>query len=121
MWQHAGVAANSDCIFCKILAEEIPSERVHSTDRTIAIRDINPQAPLHVLVIPHEHQPNAAASAVADATILAEMVSAAAAVAEAEGYADYNLVFNTGPEAGQTVFHTHLHLLAGKRLSSLPA
>ena len=113
--------ADNDCLFCKIVAGEIPSERVHETERTIAFRDINPKAPLHVLVAPREHAPNAAATAAADPSLVGELVTAAAAVARAEGYDDYNLVFNTGESAGQTIFHTHLHLLAGERIWSLPA
>lgn len=113
--------ADNDCLFCKIIAGEIPTELVHQTERTVAFRDINPKAPLHVLVAPREHAPNAAATATADPSLVGELVTTAAAVAEAAGYDDYNLVINTGAEAGQTIFHTHLHVIAGKRLSSLPA
>jgi len=113
--------ADTDCLFCKIIAGEIPSQTVLERDRLVAFRDINPQAPLHVLVVPRDHAPNAATTAETDPGMIGELVSAAAEVAAAEGHTDYNLVFNTGPEAGQTIFHTHLHLLAGKRLWGLPA
>jgi histidine triad (HIT) family protein len=109
-----------DCIFCKIVAGEIPGEIVHTTERTVAFRDLNPQAPLHVLVVPKDHYPNAAALAAGDPAASAELVATAAAVATAEGYDDYRLVFNTGADAGQTVFHTHLHLLAGRSLTWPP-
>ncbi|TIC84939.1 histidine triad nucleotide-binding protein [Nocardioides sp. GY 10113] len=101
------------CLFCKIVAGEIPAEVVHTTERTVAFRDIAPKAPLHVLVVPREHQPDAAAIAESNPLATAEMVTAARAVAIAEGHDDYRLVFNTGAGAGQTVFHAHLHLLAG--------
>ncbi|GAB2458991.1 histidine triad nucleotide-binding protein [Nocardioides hungaricus] len=110
----------ADCIFCKIVAGEIPGEIVHTTERTVAFRDLNPQAPLHVLVVPRRHFPNAAALAAGDPAASTELVTTAAAVATAEGYDDYRLVFNTGADAGQTVFHAHLHLLAGRALTWPP-
>lgn len=109
-----------DCIFCKIVAGEIPGEIVHTTERTVAFRDLNPQAPLHVLVVPKQHFANAADLAAGDPVALAELVSNAAAVATAEGHDDYRLVFNTGADAGQTVLHTHLHLLAGRSMTWPP-
>ena len=108
-----------DCLFCKIVVGEIPAEIVHTTDRTVAFRDINPKAPLHVLVVPREHYANAAELAAADAETSAALVTSAAAVAAAEGYDDYNLVYNTGAGAGQTIFHTHVHLLGGADLTGL--
>lgn len=102
------------CVFCAIVAGSIPSTRVLETDEVIAFRDIAPQAPVHVLVVPRRHEPNAAALAAVDAGAVAALVTAAAQVAAAEGYPDdYRLVFNTGAGAGQTVFHAHLHVLAG--------
>jgi histidine triad (HIT) family protein len=108
----------ADCLFCRILDGEIPAAVVYETDRTFAFRDINPQAPTHVLVIPREHHPDAAALAAADPPLLAEVIAAAASVAAAEGIAEsgYRLVFNTGRDAGQTVFHAHLHVLGGAPL-----
>ncbi|MBC9735520.1 HIT domain-containing protein [Nocardioides marmotae] len=112
--------SDADCLFCKIVAEEVPAEVVHVTERTVAFRDINPQAPTHVLVVPRDHYPNAAALAAGDPVASAELVSAAAAIATAEGHEDYRLVFNTGAGVGQTVFHTHLHLLAGRSMTWPP-
>jgi histidine triad (HIT) family protein len=109
-----------DCLFCKIVAGEIPAEIVHSTERTVAFRDLNAQAPTHVLIVPKDHYADAAELAAGDPVASAELVTTAAAVATAEGYDDYRLVFNTGAGAGQTVFHTHLHLLAGRPLSWPP-
>jgi len=113
------VGTDANCLFCKIVAGEIPGDVVHRDDRLVAFRDISPKAPLHVLIAPRDHQPNAAASAAADPTIVGELVAAAAVIAEREGYEAYNLLFNTGAEAGQTIFHTHLHLLAGG-ITALP-
>lgn len=110
----------SDCLFCKIVAGDIPAEVVHATERTVAFRDLNPQAPTHVLVVPRDHYENAAALASGDPEASAELVRTAAAVATAEGHDDYRLVFNTGAGAGQTVFHTHLHLLAGRPMGWPP-
>ena len=101
----------SDCLFCKIVADE----------RTVAFRDINPQAPTHVLVVPRAHFANAGELAVGDPVAMAELIDAGHAVATAEGHEDgYRLVFNTGEKAGQTVFHTHLHVLAGRDLTWPP-
>ncbi len=111
----------ADCLFCSIVAGDVPAEVVHVTERTVAFRDVNPQAPTHVLVVPREHHQDAAALAAADPGATAELVTTAAAVAAAEGYADaYRLVFNTGAGAGQSVFHTHLHVIAGRHLSWPP-
>lgn len=109
-----------DCLFCSIVAGDVPAEVVHVTERTVAFRDLNPQAPVHVLVVPREHHRNAADLAAADPAASAELVSTAAAVAAAEGYDDYRLVFNTGAAAGQSVFHAHLHVLAGRDLAWPP-
>ena len=103
-----------DCLFCGIVAGDINADVVHVTERTVAFRDVNPQAPTHVLVVPRDHFANAAELAAGDPEAAAELVSAAAAVATSEGHEDYRLVFNTGAGAGQSVFHTHLHLLAGR-------
>lgn len=114
------VIAMDDCLFCKIVAGLIPAEMVHTTESTVVFRDINAQAPLHVLVVPRDHYENAAALAMGDPDVSAELVRTAAAVATAEGYTDYRLVFNTGADAGQSVFHTHLHLLAGRSFTWPP-
>ena len=109
-----------DCLFCKIAAGEIPGDIVHTTERTVAFRDLQAQAPTHVLIVPKDHYANAAELAAGDPVASAELVTTAAAVATAEGYDDYRLVFNTGAGAGQSVFHAHLHLLAGRPLSWPP-
>jgi histidine triad (HIT) family protein len=109
-----------DCLFCKIVAGEIPADIVHTTERTVAFRDLNAQAPTHVLVVPKDHYASAAELAAGDPAASAELVTTAAAIATAEGYDDYRLVFNTGAGAGQSVFHTHLHLLAGRPLTWPP-
>jgi len=107
-------------LFCKIAAGEIPGDIVHTTERTVAFRDLHAQAPTHVLIVPKDHYANAAELAAGDPVASAELVTTAAAVATAEGYDDYRLVFNTGAGAGQSVFHAHLHLLAGRPLSWPP-
>jgi histidine triad (HIT) family protein len=115
------MASDADCLFCKIVSGDIPADVVHETDTTVAFRDLDPQAPTHVLVIPRTHQPNAAALAAAEPGVLADLVEAAAAVTEQDGLADgYRLVLNTGPAAHQTVFHVHLHVLGGRSMGWPP-
>ena len=111
-----------DCLFCKIVAGEVPATVVRDDAHTLAFRDINPQAPTHVLVIPKAHHKNVAALAAADSALLGRVLQAASAVAADEGIADggYRLVFNTGREAGQSVFHVHVHLLGGRGLGWPP-
>ena len=108
------------CLFCGIVAGDVDADVVHVTERTVAFRDINAQAPVHVLVVPRDHFANAAELAAGDPAAAAELVATAAAVAAAEGHDDYRLVFNTGESVGQTVFHTHLHLLAGRPMTWPP-
>jgi len=111
-----------DCLFCKIVAGDIPADVVHESDSTVAFRDVNPQAPTHVLVIPRIHLPNAASLAATEPDVLVELFDAAASVAKADGIADegYRLVFNTGASAHQTVFHAHLHVLGGRTMTWPP-
>ncbi len=111
-----------DCLFCKIVRGEIHADEVHRDDRTVAFRDINPQAPTHILVIPTAHYDNAAEVAAADPGDLAALVLTARALAESEGIAEsgYRLVTNTGAGAGQSVFHTHVHLLGGRPMGWPP-
>ena len=111
-----------DCLFCKIVAGEVPATVVRDAARTLAFRDINPQAPTHVLVIPKAHHPNLNALAVADPALLAEVAAEAHQVAVDEGIAEagYRTVFNTGSGAGQTVFHVHAHVLGGRGLNWPP-
>jgi histidine triad (HIT) family protein len=110
-----------DCLFCGIASGEVPATVVLESPRTLAFRDINPQAPIHVLVIPKEHYRDLAAVA-ADASLLAELAAQAHEVALAEGIADtgYRVVFNTGEHAGQTVAHVHAHVLGGRAMSWPP-
>ena len=108
------------CLFCGIAAGDVEADVVHVTERTVAFRDVNAQAPTHVLVVPRDHYANAAELAAGDPEASAELVTAAAAVATSEGHDDYRLVFNTGAGAGQSVFHTHLHLLAGRPMNWPP-
>lgn len=114
--------ADTDCLFCKILAGDIPSEEVVSTSETYAFRDINPGAPIHVLVVPRRHIDSAATLTPGDADTLAEMIATAQDVARQEGIADsgYRLVFNVGNDALNSVPHLHLHVLGGKRLGWPP-
>jgi histidine triad (HIT) family protein len=111
-----------DCLFCGVASGEVPATIVSANPRTVAFRDINPQAPVHVLVIPRGHHPNLAELAAADDDLLADLVAHARDVAIAEGIADsgYRIVFNTGPEAGQTVAHVHAHVLGGRPMSWPP-
>lgn len=112
----------SDCLFCKIVSGDVPATVVRESDRTIAFRDINPQAPTHVLVVPREHYPTLVELASADAATLAALVQEAAAVAEDEGIdgSGYRVVFNTGAGAGQTVWHVHAHVLGGRGMGWPP-
>ena len=106
-----------ECLFCSIVAGDIPAEVVARSEHTLAFRDINPEAPTHVLVVPTMHHPTAAALAAAEPQAAAELLTQCQVVAEQEGYADaYRLVFNTGVEVGQSVFHAHAHVLAGRPL-----
>jgi histidine triad (HIT) family protein len=117
------VVTDPDCLFCRIVAGRIPASVVHETDATFAFRDVNPQAPTHVLVIPKTHAyANAADMALADPALAAAVLAAGAEIAEAEGLTKhpgvpgYRFVFNTGDAAGQSVYHVHLHVLGGDAL-----
>jgi len=112
----------ADCLFCGIVTGDIPAVLVAESERTVAFRDINPQAPTHVLVIPRDHYPNLAAMARGDAGLVAEVAAQADEIAQAEGLADsgYRVVFNTGPGAGQTVHHVHAHVLGGRQMTWPP-
>jgi len=112
----------AECLFCAIVAGDIRATTVLETDRVLTFRDINPQAPTHVLVIPKTHYPDVAALAAADAALLGEVIGAVQQVAAAETVAEtgYRVVFNTGVEAGQTVPHVHAHLLGGRSLTWPP-
>lgn len=109
-------APRDDCLFCKIAAGHIPATIVRTTDTTVAFRDINPQAPTHILVIPKVHHSDAASLAAAEPGIAADVLRHAGEIAAEEKLDSYRIVFNTGSGAGQTVFHAHAHLLGGRGL-----
>lgn len=110
-----------DCLFCRIVAGEVPATLVAENESAIAFRDLNPQAPVHVLVVPRDHHADVAQLAAADPALLAAVVRLADEVAEREAGGQFRLVFNTGAEAGQSVFHTHGHVIGGRRLGWTPA
>jgi histidine triad (HIT) family protein len=112
----------ADCLFCRIIAGEIPGNIVYSDDRVVAFKDINPQAPMHLLVVPRRHIASLNDLTSTDDGLVGEMVRRAAALAKENGVSDrgYRTVFNTNAEAGQTVFHIHLHVLGGRRLGWPP-
>ncbi len=112
----------SDCLFCRIIAGEVPSTIVHQDDSLVTIEDINPPAPLHVLIVPRKHIASLNDLAPGDDALVGSMFRRAAARAKEHGYHErgYRTVFNTNREAGQTVFHIHLHLLAGRGLAWPP-
>jgi histidine triad (HIT) family protein len=111
-----------DCLFCAIVAGQVPATQVLESDRTLAFRDINPQAPTHVLVIPKEHHQDVAALAKAGEGLLDEVIAQAHEVARAEGVSEtgYRVVFNIGADAGQTVPHAHAHVIGGRTLAWPP-
>jgi histidine triad (HIT) family protein len=111
-----------NCLFCRIIAGEIPAAKLLETDEAIVIADINPQAPVHVLAIPKRHIPSAAHLTPTDATTLAGVIDAANAVARDRGIdaTGFRLVMNHGQDAGQTVDHLHVHLLGGRALGWPP-
>jgi len=109
------------CLFCRIAGGDIPAEIVHENETVLAFRDLSPQAPTHVLVIPRSHYPDAQALAASEPATAAHLFDAARAIAAAEGLdGGYRLVFNTGPDANQTVFHVHMHLLGGRTMGWPP-
>jgi len=110
------------CLFCQIIARERPALFVYEDDRLVAINDINPQAPLHVLVIPRRHIATLNDLAAEDAGLVGDLVRRAAAVAKEKGYAErgYRTLLNCNREAGQSIYHIHLHLLAGRRFGWPP-
>ena len=110
------------CLFCKIVAGEIPASKVYEDDRIVAFNDIIPQAPMHVLVVPREHVSTVNDLDSAHDALVGEMVRRAAAIAQERGYAErgYRTVFNCNADAGQTVFHIHLHVLGGRKFAWPP-
>ena len=114
--------SQEDCLFCKILAGEIPADIVLETDTAIAFRDVNPKAPTHVLIIPRKHIATINDIEGADEGLVGSLYSAAKSIAAQEGLSDegYRVVMNCNEAAGQTVFHLHLHLLGGRQLGWPP-
>ena len=112
----------TDCLFCKIINREVPASIVYEDERVLAFDDINPQAPTHVLVIPRRHIASLNEMSVEDDLLVGEMVRRAAAIAKERGLSagGYRTVFNTNRDAGQTVFHIHLHLLGGRSMQWPP-
>ena len=112
----------TDCLFCKIIAGDIPADKIYEDENVFAFKDINPVAPLHALIIPKKHIAMINDIEPQDATVVGQLFLAAKEIAKQEGYteAGYRAVMNCGEAAGQTVFHIHLHLLAGRELSWPP-
>jgi len=108
-----------DCIFCQIVSGKLPSDTVYQDEEAIAFRDIKPQAPVHLIIIPRRHIPSLVHLSQADSSLVGHMVDIANQLAKGEGVAEsgYRLVMNCGEEGGQLVPHLHLHLLGGRRLS----
>ena len=108
-----------DCIFCKIIAGEIPSNKVYEDDTVLAFRDIEPKAPVHILVVPKKHIPGAADVHSEDGEVIGHIFRVIAQVADQQGLTDFRVVTNNGAGAGQTVPHLHFHILAGRQLGEM--
>lgn len=112
---------SDDCIFCKIIAGQIPSDKVFEDDRVFAFRDIQPTAPTHILVVPKQHIPTLTHLSIEDSALMGHMIYATTQIATQEGVDQgYRLVVNNGEQGGQAVFHVHLHLLGGRRMGWPP-
>jgi len=109
-----------NCLFCQIVEGKRPAKIVHRDDQVTAFRDINPQAPTHILVVPNRHIRSIAEAQAEDAPLLGTLLSSAAQIARQEGLASYRLVINNGSEAGQSVWHLHVHVLSGRRMTWPP-
>jgi histidine triad (HIT) family protein len=116
------IARDTECIFCRIASREVPADILHESDTVVAFRDTNPQAPVHILLISKEHIPSAAEMGGGHGGLLADLVRTASHLAEAEGISSsgWRLVTNVGPDAGQSVFHLHFHLLGGRDMAWPP-
>lgn len=110
---------SEDCIFCKIANHEIPSDFVYEDDQVVAFKDLNPVAPVHILIVPKEHKLNLSKYSEADEPLLGHMLMTAAHIARELGLEEsgYRVITNAGPDAGQSVMHTHFHLLGGRKLN----
>lgn len=110
-----------ECIFCKIIGEEIPADVVYSSEKVVAFRDINPQAPNHILIVPRKHINSVEELEKDDKELMGELVYSAKKVANKLGISKgFRLVFNNGPDGGQEIDHIHMHLLAGRKLAWPP-
>ena len=114
--------AENDCIFCSIQSGDIPSDKVYEDEQTFAFRDINPQAPMHILIVPREHLESLNDAASGDEALLGHLLRIAAKIANQQGIAEngFRVVVNTGAESGQSVWHLHLHLLGGRPMNWPP-
>lgn len=112
---------SDDCLFCKIVSGDIPSARVYEDDKVIAFNDINPQAPIHILIIPREHIATTNDLSSEHNALLGHMINTAKQIAHDQGIAEdgYRLIFNCNEQGGQTVYHIHLHLMGGRQLRGL--
>jgi len=110
----------TDCLFCKIIAGDIPSDKLYEDEEIYAFRDIHPQAPVHFLVVPKKHISCPAEIGGDDEQLIGRLIRIAGHIAEKEGIEHYRLVFNNGEGAGQTVFHVHLHVLGGRAMTWPP-
>ncbi len=115
------MATESDCLFCKIVNQELPADVVYEDDELLAFNDISPQAPTHVLIIPKAHIATVNDLTESESGLIGRMVLRARAIASEIGIAEsgYRLIMNCNPEGGQTVYHIHLHLLGGRQLTAL--
>ena len=113
-------ATDENCLFCKIVTGEVESDRVAESSLAIAFRDVNPQAPMHVLVVPKRHEPDIGSLASADPASAIAVLELAQQVADTENDGSFRLVFNTGRDALQTVFHCHAHVVGGRLLTWPP-
>jgi histidine triad (HIT) family protein len=112
--------SEENCLFCRIIEGKIPGDFVHQDDRCVVIRDINPQAPMHVLVIPREHMESLADASQKEEGLLGHLLRVGARVANEQERESYRTVINTGAESGQSVFHLHVHVLGGRSMQWPP-
>ena len=111
---------SDNCLFCKIIRGEIPAAKLYEDDDILAFRDIAPQAPVHFLVIPKKHLSGPAAVVAEDERVVGKLMRVGSEIAVQEGLAHYRVVFNNGSQAGQTVFHLHMHILGGRNMAWPP-
>ncbi len=109
-----------DCIFCKIIDGEIPSDKVYEDETFLAFNDVNPQAPTHILIIPKKHIPKISDITESDNELIGGLFTAAAKICKEKSLSDFRLVINNGEDAGQTVFHIHLHIIGGRSMEWPP-